>query len=176
MENILYMLNKRGISPLIATVLIIGFTIALAAVIISWGQTFTRQIQQETETSSNEQIACATEVVFDVTNGCQIAGSPTGNVKVIVKNDGSRIINKFLIRSYQAADNVAQNELQFGTNGNGIPAFGIESETYAPSYTLVGSTKMVELIPVVTIEGKQVTCSLNIKRYGQVDGPGLLDC
>src|SRR3989344_3325796 len=174
MENILYMLNKRGISPLIATVLIIGFTIALAAVIISWGQTFTRQIQQETETSSNEQIACATEVVFDVTNGCQIVAG--NQVKVIVKNDGSRIIDSFLIRSYQAADNVAQNSLSFATNGNGIPAFGIESETYSPSYTLVGSTKMVELIPVVTIEGKQVTCSLNIKRYGQVDGPGLLDC
>ena len=128
------MLNKRGISPLIATVLIIGFTIALAAVIISWGQTFTRQIQQETETSSNEQIACATEVVFDVTNGCKIFGSLTGDVKVVVKNDGNRVIDKFLVRSYQAADNVAQNELLFPTNGNGIPAFGIESQTYPPSY------------------------------------------
>jgi len=169
------MLNKRGISPLIATVLIIGFTISLAAVIISWGQTFTRQIQQETETSSNEQIACATEVVFDINNACKIMGSPNGEVKVIVKNDGSRKIDKFLVRSYRAADNVVQNELTF--NDDGIPAFGIEPQTYIPAYTSgTGPTKLVELIPVVTIEGKQVTCSLNIKRYGQVDGPGLLDC
>ena len=29
-------LNKKGISPLIATVLLIGFTVALAAVVITW--------------------------------------------------------------------------------------------------------------------------------------------
>ena len=30
-------MNKRGVSPLIATVLIIGFTVALAAMIFTWG-------------------------------------------------------------------------------------------------------------------------------------------
>jgi flagellin-like protein len=33
-------MNKKGISPLIATVLIIGFTVALAAIIMTWGTTF----------------------------------------------------------------------------------------------------------------------------------------
>lgn len=164
-------ITKRGISPLIATVLIIGFTVALAAVIISWGQTFTRNIQQQTETSSTEQISCATEVVFDVTNAC----STGSDIKVIVKNDGSRKIDKFLARSYRAADNVVQNELTFG--GDGIAAFGIESQIFTPVYASgTGPTKMVELIPVVTINNKQVTCSLNIKKYGQIDGTGLLAC
>ena len=30
-------MEKKGISPLIATVLILGFTVALAAVIMTWG-------------------------------------------------------------------------------------------------------------------------------------------
>ena len=34
---------KRGISPLIATVLLIGFTVTLAAVIMTWGGGFTRE-------------------------------------------------------------------------------------------------------------------------------------
>jgi len=32
----LKMLNKKGISPLIATVLIIGFTIIIAVLVINW--------------------------------------------------------------------------------------------------------------------------------------------
>ena len=37
-HNILHvkMLNKKGISPLIATVLIIGFTIIIAVLVITW--------------------------------------------------------------------------------------------------------------------------------------------
>ena len=38
-------MDKRGISPLIATVLIIGFTVALAAVIITWGGRFILRLQ-----------------------------------------------------------------------------------------------------------------------------------
>lgn len=40
-------MNKRGISPLIATVLLIGFTVSLAAIIINWGTSFTREIQED---------------------------------------------------------------------------------------------------------------------------------
>ena len=36
-------MSKRGISPLIATVLIVGFTIALAAMIITWGGNFCKE-------------------------------------------------------------------------------------------------------------------------------------
>lgn len=40
------MLNKRGISPLIATVLIIGFTIVLAVLVIAWlSGVFTTQLE-----------------------------------------------------------------------------------------------------------------------------------
>ena len=37
-------MNKKGISPLIATVLILGFTVALAAIIMTWGTDFTKKI------------------------------------------------------------------------------------------------------------------------------------
>ncbi|MBU1246318.1 MAG: archaellin/type IV pilin N-terminal domain-containing protein [Nanoarchaeota archaeon] len=33
-------MGKRGISPLIATVLLIGFTIVLAALVFRWGDSF----------------------------------------------------------------------------------------------------------------------------------------
>ena len=44
---------KRGISPLIATVLIIGFTIVLAAVVIRWGGDFLTGTTEESLEEGN---------------------------------------------------------------------------------------------------------------------------
>ena len=42
-------MNKKAVSPLIATVLIIGFTVALAAIVMTWAGGFMRQTIGETE-------------------------------------------------------------------------------------------------------------------------------
>ena len=51
--------NKRGVSPLIATVLIIGFTVALAAIIFTWGQSFVRETTEQTAQAASSAIDCA---------------------------------------------------------------------------------------------------------------------
>src|SRR3989344_7572774 len=58
-------MNKRGISPLIATVLIIGFTVALAAVIITWGTRFVQQTQEDVDVSTQIGLACS-KLNFDI--------------------------------------------------------------------------------------------------------------
>ncbi len=45
-------MNKKGMSPLIATVLIIGFTVALAGVIMLWGYEFIESLQEPTVCTS----------------------------------------------------------------------------------------------------------------------------
>ena len=42
-------INKKGITPLIATVLLIGFTVALAGIVITWGGGFVERIQSGTD-------------------------------------------------------------------------------------------------------------------------------
>ena len=51
--------NKRGISPLIATVLIIGFTVALSAVVMTWGTGFVRDTTTATAEQTNLALSCA---------------------------------------------------------------------------------------------------------------------
>lgn len=152
-------MSKRGISPLIATVLIVGFTIALAAIVITWGQTFTRQLQQETETSSNQQIICATEVVFEITDACRLA-SP--NVAFTVKNDGQRNIVEWRARYYDRADAVGQNTIATAVNSLAITTMNVN---VAGPATWAG-VKLVELIPVIKIENQNVVCVNNIQRFG----------
>ena len=45
-------MDKRGISPLIATVLIIGFTVSLAAIILIWGQGLQKGMTDNVEMSA----------------------------------------------------------------------------------------------------------------------------
>jgi flagellin-like protein len=49
---------KKGISPLIAEVLLIGFTIAVAAIVILWATGFTRTSTKTIGTQAETQIAC----------------------------------------------------------------------------------------------------------------------
>lgn len=153
---------KRGISPLIATVLLLGFTIALAAVIINWGQGFTKGIQQQTEETSNIKIACASDVAFGISLAC-VSGS---DIKVTIKNDGAKNIEKFSYRLYNSPSDVST-----GSVNTSLEAFGIKT------YTLTGvaaGVKQVEFVPVITLKGKQVTCSSNTEKYGDAEGTATL--
>ena len=57
------MKRNKGISPLIATVLILGFTVALALIIMVWGQKFT-----ETQKMQEEEI----EEIWETSNKCMV--------------------------------------------------------------------------------------------------------
>ncbi len=86
-------MNKKGISPLIATVLIIGFTIALAVVIMTWGfDFFDRLITQGTE-DADYQLRC-TKIDFDIEEAkCGASGLDIRieNVKSTVDIDGFNV-------------------------------------------------------------------------------------
>src|SRR3989338_8508658 len=67
--------NKKGISPLIATVLIIGFTIVLAALVITWGTKLFQTTVSQTETTSKFSLACTTGLSLDITPGAKAVDS-----------------------------------------------------------------------------------------------------
>lgn len=166
-------MNKRGISPLIATVLIIGFTVALAAVIMTWGQSFSKGIQEQTEETSTQQITCAQDVMFDITNVCET--TTDGTYKITIANNGNKKIDKFKVRYYEAADDVVPMDVTFGTGDDaGIVAFGIESDSSVASTQ--SDVVKIEAIPVITLEGKEITCSSNIDTFGDLDGSAIGAC
>ncbi|MFH1210471.1 MAG: archaellin/type IV pilin N-terminal domain-containing protein [archaeon] len=162
------MRKKKGISPLIATVLILGFTVALAAIIMVWGQRFTTNMQKQTEETANTQIKCATDVDFKIKDACSAGG---GGYKVTIENNQGLKIDKLVVRFYQAVDNMQATDM---FNTTGVGAYGISSETYTPNPAL--QVKFVEAIPVVTIGGKPVTCAANRQDFGSLEGAVLDAC
>ncbi len=159
--------KKKGISPLIATVLIIGFTVALAAVIMVWGQGFIKGMQEKTEAGADVQLVCAQDVVMQVSNVCR--DTPT-TLKVTVKNDGSKALKKITLRAYESESIIGTADLTAAT-GDVLGAFGVKTfpATGTPVTWSAGATpanvRQVEGIPIVTIEGKDIPCTQSGSKY-----------
>ena len=50
--------GKKGISPLIATVLLIGFVIAVAVIVMTWGKGFVKERAEKEGALSQAQLQC----------------------------------------------------------------------------------------------------------------------
>ncbi len=91
--------NKKGISPLIATVLIIGFTIVIAALVITWGTKLFKDTVSQTESTSKFSLVCTTGLKLDVTRVNPINPAITGSPVALRIRSGNQDregeINKF---------------------------------------------------------------------------------
>ena len=90
--------NKRGISPLIATVLIIGFTVALSAVVMTWGTGFVRDTTTATAEQTNLALSCA-KLNYQVGTVTCIGAAGARRIETIeVVNNGDQKIVSTIFR------------------------------------------------------------------------------
>ena len=78
----------KGISPLIAAVLLIAFTVAIATLIMGWFSSFTRTTTTAVSNSTTQAINCADARVSIRDIYLQSTGGATGSANVIVENTG----------------------------------------------------------------------------------------
>jgi len=142
------LINKKGISPLIATILLIGFTVALAAVVITWGSGFVERVTLTTEERTTKAIACTSELVFEIKN-VDCSG------KVTIDNKGNIPINNLTLRFFDSSGNHKGNVQE----NNPIIPFEIRTLTVA----IPTSTSKVEGLAAITVEGKPTICSETIR-------------
>ena len=98
---------KRGVSPLIATVMIVGFTIAIAALFWLWGSGTIDDSEKALYIEAGKQI-CATQVDFKVTD-CDAA-----TFAATITNEGSVPITFFKFRDDTGESVTHQEEITEG--------------------------------------------------------------
>lgn len=177
-------MRKKGISPLIATVLIIGFTVALAAVIMTWGQSFIKGMQERTAESTQSGLTCAQEVKVDVQNACLdcpdttpkdgICDSTPAGIKVTTANDGTIKIDTYSIRVYESSSKVATKSITTSIDAFGITTEPLVSATPATFIFTPANVKAVEVVPTISIEGVATTCTASADKFGNEAGTTLL--
>ena len=142
---------KKGISPLIATILIVGFTIVLAALVMRWTGTFFTTTTTETSEASEVAITCVSNIQFSVQNSC-IEGN---KIKLLLKNEGQDI-QSFIVQ-------VAGGEAQTTETLTGLAIYS--SDTFIANYTSIPYTSLpneierVKIFPKILVNGEEQVCS-----------------
>ena len=135
--------NRRGISPLIATVLLIAFAVSIGTMIMSWGKDVVSvgdcsETQLEVQIINSKPLFC-----YDTLNN---------KVNVMVKNVGSTNIDKLRMRVVTP---------DFNSEDIDIDDSAIKSgDVKTKNIDYVHSGKFhVEIIPIITVGGKESVCS-----------------
>ena len=140
--------NKKGISPLIATVLIIGFTIVIAVLVITWINSLVGD--------NTDQQACTADALTQCTDAARFLsfsaadGTAVGDVDATVSNTGPEAYELMTIAlDSTTGANTANQTVSVGayTDATGIIATG------------AASTYDVRFVVQVTGQYKDITCT-----------------
>jgi len=132
------MLKNKGVSPLIATVLLIGFTVAMAFLVSKWGFKITRSGLETIEDYATQSLYCD-EVSIDVY--CK-------DDNKLIKNRGAFKINKLIVRTFKDGK-VSTNDM------NGV---GVKEEI--DTTLIFGGSERIEIIPIILDDKKneEIAC------------------
>ena len=139
------MKNKRGISPLIASVLLVGFIIMIGSIVIFWGRGFIKERAQKEGELAEKQLKCENiEIEIRSTNKIE------RNIEI--ENKGNTAIDGFILRvtsGGSGSEKIIQK----------VEPLKISTITYSFS---LGEDARIDFIPALRPEGTNaplVPCS-----------------
>tara|TARA_Y100000310_G_C20659472_1_gene803877 strand:+ start:1729 stop:2283 length:555 start_codon:yes stop_codon:yes gene_type:complete len=177
--NIIFKKNKKGISPLIATVLLIGFAVALAAVVMTWGLDFIKTTADTTTEQSTRTLVCASELQFEISAvDCYDDSNPAAIVpgKISIDNRGQIDITQVILRIHDSADNVVSIDTSTVIDPvtnltlGGINKFAVKSfmalEINSALNVSIGPKIVQAIATVKGEEGEEdITCPQNLQEF-----------
>ena len=151
---------KKGISPLIATVLIIGFTIVVAALVFTWGIDLFKKVQGETSSDIEVKTYCMQSINPILKN----VGYTSNRIEAVIDNTGKESILGFRYRLIMG-DKITNGKATKATDAYGVTKYVI-------GFPAGAIPSLVEFFPIVKIKNKEYTCerTLSKNNLGPVAG------
>ncbi len=154
-------LNKKGVSPLIATVLLIAFAVALGAVVMNWGRAYVEDTANFAQQKSDTEIKCITDAKLDfltidgVRKVCfNSSFGSTGAVHFIVQNTGTAQVTGLTLTAI-TEDGIDNKTIAVNLSRSGL--FKAEMNFT----TATTSVQTFRIIPQIKIQGKDTLCPKN---------------
>ncbi len=97
----------KGVSPLVATVMLIVIVVSLVALISGWLNTFFAGTRETVTNRTDTSVGCSGSSVFVESVYASIANGTSGNVRAVVKNDG--LVDELSIVSAQYINTTGHN-------------------------------------------------------------------
>lgn len=149
-------MEKRGISPLIATVLLVGFVIAIAILVWLWYGNVVKERADKEGARITGEFSCSSNVRISVdVNNCVVAGDDPDKrmVNFDLHNDGIADLNgiRILIEGNSGVETLGISINLGATSSQNI------GEWYASNK--VGNPKTLTVIPTVKHGPSTITCT-----------------
>ena len=144
--------EKRGITPLIATVLLIGFTIVLAMLVWFWFSEFITEKTQKQGEIVEAQLSCVTGIDFRIRRAC-FDPPPINSVTLTIENNANNKVDGFIVRIAGQND----PDVDVFDIPKSINALSVEDIQVFPDK--VSSPTNAIVIPRLTIGGGTTSCS-----------------
>ncbi|MFH1065327.1 MAG: archaellin/type IV pilin N-terminal domain-containing protein [Nanoarchaeota archaeon] len=141
-------MNKRGISPIISTVLLICAVVLLAVVIPAWSGTFTRGLLKHADETSEKLAVCESQTSLNIKYAC----TNENNMTIMVESLGSKPVIGLIIRVLGSSGGY-QEDVETLLNVADLKRFDIEKQD-------VGVISKIEILPKVDILGKTENCGI----------------
>jgi len=132
--------NKRGISIAISWILLIGFAVTLALIVIVWMKAFAQDTTETVKESTEYEMQCS-EISLTATNI-----SDCSNLIIEITNKGYFTIHKIKINS------------QIGTEEIDIPDSLKPTDTKTLNTNMNYSSMELGIVPVTKINNKYFVC------------------
>lgn len=145
--------NKKGVSPLIATVLLIGFAIALAILVYFWWGNILREQAQKQLVES--PLICAEQVQLQVRDTtCYNEVSSTGDYFVLLylENKGGVAIDDFRVRIVGSTSSTTV------TIGDSLRKTQSKQTSVAYNKNTIGQVQELVIEPIIIRGGKSTSC------------------
>lgn len=147
-------MNKRGISPLAATVLLIAFSVSLGAVVMSWGETYVEQKAEFVQGVREVQSGCdaATISVVSINGVPQICH--TGTVFEAIVDNGPTVDLYDLHARVVGSDGIYNKESTLEA-----PVAKNDAAKIRFAYNNVGTVRSLKLTPKIMSGDKVIFCT-----------------
>ncbi len=155
--------SKKGVSPLIATVLLIAFTVALGAVVMNWGRSYVESTAELTKQNADRGVQCSQDVrlefekINEVSQICYGGGGENGYVKFMIVNKGNIKVDAITVNIIGASEILSNSSI----NGTTLTVAQSRRKNISYDYTAYGEIQLIKIIPHVTIKGINTTCPSN---------------
>ena len=123
--------GRRGVSPLIATVVLIGFAVSLGAVIMSWGKTIFEE--EPTVEIPPEQSNLVWYMGSNIENVCYSGES----IKMTLKSDPKINIKSIFVAAKGSQDFISGNKVDFPAAGTSQVEVPYDQQKYGDISQLI---------------------------------------
>ncbi len=147
---------KKGVSPLIATVILIFFAVVLGALVMTFGKELVQNIKTETEVRET-RLTCNFDIEVNIYSACYNAVNEEINL-VLENTKNYDLKNYYLYLRIQQGDNLFMQPFII----NGIKPAEIK-KTFVHYDPKFGEVHKIALIPVLQSEKGTVLCLENVK-------------